>query len=207
MKVRVVAAIAIVTCFALFFQNCGMQVRFASVDGKLMAKQVSENDPEALMIEGDNSEQLLESDVPLTPSSPSPSPSPSASPSPEPTAQPSATPEATATPDAPGKSGDPKPTSTPDEANNDEGEDETALEYVCVLEGPGRSVLLGFLDDAVAATKSTPDTICTTQRGCELANEKFAVKEALKRAYCKNNPNVRHATEDVLRQLIGLPAE
>ncbi len=168
MTYRVLAALAVVVCFAVFFQNCGMNVRFANMDGKLLAKNVSDDD-------GDNGGQG----------------DPDESPTPEPSASPTATPGESPSPSA-------SPTATPLEG------DGGPLTFVCVLEGPGRSVLLGYLEEELVASGNTPDTICTTKRGCEdIVSLKFDVKEAWEREYCSHNKHVRQADEATLRLLIG----
>lgn len=76
--------------------------------------------------------------------------------------------------------------------------------FVCILEGPGRSVVLGYADEQMAVSKSTPATICTTERGClEIAAAKFSVKEAVHRSYCDHSKNVVVADEATLQRLIS----
>ena len=174
-KFRVLAALAVVVCFAVFFQNCGMNMRFANMDGKLLAKSVQADDVNN--DDGDNNE-LGE-----------PSPTPSATPGDQ--GEPSPSPSAT-----PGDSPSPTPTATADDGG--------PLTFVCVLEGPGQSVLLGYLDEALSASGNTPDTVCTTKRGCEeIVSQKFNVKEAVERDYCDHNKHVVKTDEATLRLLIG----
>ena len=75
-----------------------------------------------------------------------------------------------------------------DTADDDEGEHK----YICILDGPGKSVRLGFLNDQLSPNGRTPQTICMSKSACEdLVSEKFDVKEAARRGFCPDkNPHV-----------------
>lgn len=71
-------------------------------------------------------------------------------------------------------------------------------EYVCILDGPGNSVRLGIVSEALQAVGHTPTTLCMSQSAClQIANQKFVVKAAVKRGYCNgHNPNVIQISDE-----------
>lgn len=72
--------------------------------------------------------------------------------------------------------------------------------YVCILEGPGKSVKLGLgQDDKAGGQNKIPRVLCMSQNAClNIASQVFGVKGPEKRGYCKlpqGNPHVFHITD------------
>jgi len=83
---------------------------------------------------------------------------------------------------------------------NDNTEEESPTgEFVCILDGPGKSVKLGLIDGDLQGKNAVPSVVCMTERACgQIVARAFAVKSAEKRGYCKidsGNPNVIHMTD------------
>ncbi|MEK6555464.1 MAG: hypothetical protein AABZ31_09500 [Bdellovibrionota bacterium] len=85
---------------------------------------------------------------------------------------------------------------------HDHGRPSGDLVYQCILDGPGKSVRAGFISDNLANNGRTPDSICTTQAGCELIGEFLPLKEIVARGSCKNNPHVVHLSVEQISALI-----
>ena len=184
-KIRLVAVALLVLSCAVFFQNCGMQVRFGTPEGKLVSKAASTGEINDLVNgestdsnnlgDGDGTEILVVS-TPIQGGADS-------RPSPAPTAV----------------SARPSPGQESDAGAGKGGE----LKYVCVLNGPGKSLLLGFIDEKLIGQNSTPDTVCTTKYACEeIASKEFDVKQALYRANCEANKHVVKMTEETMEALV-----
>lgn len=85
-------------------------------------------------------------------------------------------------------------------------DDSEALDYVCVLAGPGKSQLLGFLAEHLVSQNSTPDTVCTSKSAClDIVSEFFEVKGVEKRGYCgqRGNPHVVRLNSEKISLLMS----
>lgn len=155
---------------------------------------------------------------------PAASPTPPSTPSMPPVAMPPAPPAPPVMP-SPGMS--PTPTPAPaappvvivpppvvDRDHDDEvehEEDEHEMEdadhsYVCILQGPGKSVKVGIVSDLLGGGSSAAASVCMSKRAClELMSQKFAVKAAEKRGYCPaKNPNaVNMSDAEIKAKLLG----
>lgn len=77
--------------------------------------------------------------------------------------------------------------------------------YICILEGPGKSVRLGFDSEQLVAVGQTPQVVCTTQRACEeIVSQAFEVKTVAKRGFCGKNPHTHSLSEADIAELLGL---
>lgn len=86
----------------------------------------------------------------------------------------------------------------------DEVEEQLADEdrsYICILEGKGKSVRLGFIEDDIKENGRTPQTVCMTKKAClEIVSRRYKVLSAEKRGYCPDkNPKVVNFSEDNVR--------
>jgi hypothetical protein len=83
------------------------------------------------------------------------------------------------------------------------------LQSICILEGPGRSVRLGLINDELAAVGQTPRVVCTTERACsEIVSKKFDVKSSERRGFCNGqNPHVVRLNENEISNLINADNE
>lgn len=77
------------------------------------------------------------------------------------------------------------------------------LVYHCILDGPGKSVRAGYINEALGNNGRTPDSICTSKAGCELIGEYLPVKEISVSGTCKNNPHVIHLTLQQINSLVN----
>lgn len=112
-------------------------------------------------------------------------------------------------PNRPGKNPDVAKGKKCDNSNrpkeNVDSEDGGEKLFVCVLEGPGRSQLLHFENDAFNSRVSMPQAVCTTKFACEsLVSQKFSVKLAHKRGACGRNPHMVTLSELEIMSLLGL---
>ena len=95
----------------------------------------------------------------------------------------------------------------PVEHDDDEHEMEDAdHSYVCILQGPGKSVKVGIVSDLLGGGSSAAASVCMSKRAClELMSQKFPVKAAEKRGYCPaKNPNaVNMSDAEIKAKLLG----
>ncbi|MBK7890757.1 MAG: hypothetical protein IPJ84_07895 [Bdellovibrionales bacterium] len=99
----------------------------------------------------------------------------------------------------------------PPPVEHDEDEHEHEMEdadhsYVCILQGPGKSVKVGIVSDLLGGGSSAAASVCMSKRAClELMSQKFAVKAAEKRGYCPaKNPNaVNMSDAEIKAKLLG----
>lgn len=81
---------------------------------------------------------------------------------------------------------------------NSSKDDAQQTRFICVLEGHGRSIHLGFADNKFVAKNATPLSVCMTKYACEsLVTKKLVVKSAEKTGFCKlnGNPHVIHMND------------
>lgn len=76
--------------------------------------------------------------------------------------------------------------------------------YVCILEGPGKSVKLGMSTEGVLRGQNKiPQVLCMSKNAClNIASQAFGVKGPYFRGYCKlpqHNPHVTHITDAELQ--------
>lgn len=87
----------------------------------------------------------------------------------------------------------------PGAGNNGNSDDYTG-NYVCILEGPGKSVKLGMSVEGVPRGQNKiPQVLCMSKNAClNIASQAFGVKGPYFRGYCKlpqHNPHVTHITD------------
>ncbi len=80
----------------------------------------------------------------------------------------------------------------PDKDEDDTDDDVDNANYICILEGPGKSVRLGYSGGGLVEVGSTPSVVCMTKSAClNIVSQKFEVKGPEKRGFCPNkNPHV-----------------
>ena len=90
------------------------------------------------------------------------------------------------------------------EPDDDDDENSGPRHFICILEGSGKSQKLALVEDALLAQTSAVHTVCTTERGClDIASQKFEVKSAEFRGYCKNGgADSVSLSEDQLQSVI-----
>ncbi len=98
------------------------------------------------------------------------------------------------------------PGQTPPGLNNNPGHSNTeGGYYVCILDGPGKSVKMGIATQ-LQGQNPIPGVVCVTRHGClEIASQYFTVKGPEFRGYCKlphGNPHVSHMTDAELQKKI-----
>lgn len=58
--------------------------------------------------------------------------------------------------------------------------------YICILEGPGKSIKLGLRPNALAAGTTADQAVCMSRNAClNIASKAFSVKMAHSRGFCK----------------------
>lgn len=64
--------------------------------------------------------------------------------------------------------------------------------YICILEGPGKSIRLAYAANGLYGKVGTPQVVCMSENAClNIASQHFDVKLAAKRGFCPNkNPHV-----------------
>lgn len=76
--------------------------------------------------------------------------------------------------------------------------------FVCILEGPGKSIKLGQIT-TLGGQHKIPQVLCMTRVAClDIASQAFEVKGPEFRGYCKpkGNPHVVHVTDAELQAKI-----
>ncbi|MCB0392282.1 MAG: hypothetical protein KDD58_13400 [Bdellovibrionales bacterium] len=104
------------------------------------------------------------------------------------------------------KSDPPKENKEPKTAKDPSGKecDKSKASYICILEGPGKSIRIGLINSTLAENGQTPETICMSKTACEeIIDQKFVVKSAETRGFCKGkNPHVHHLTDEEIQTLV-----
>ena len=90
------------------------------------------------------------------------------------------------------------------EGEEDDSEEPRFGQYICLLDGPGRSIRLGLVESKAAAQHGVPSSLCMTKFACEtLVAEKFKVKMALESVQCeKKKAHVIHIDDAGLSTLL-----
>lgn len=90
-----------------------------------------------------------------------------------------------------------------DDESSDDSSTEDAKDYICILEGNGKSIRLGIDGRDLQEVNNTPKTVCMSEASClQIAKTKLRVKSAEKRGYCKGNSP--HVVILDMQQMIGL---
>ena len=91
-----------------------------------------------------------------------------------------------------------------DEDSEQEPTPEGDKNFICILEGPGKSVRLGFINDKFAEHGKTPGVVCMSEKACnEQVSRVFNVKGPHKRGFCPDrNPHVLTMTYDQIKAMI-----
>lgn len=72
--------------------------------------------------------------------------------------------------------------------DKDKGVADKSQSYVCVLDGSGQSVKLAYVDNKLVGKNATANDLCMSVNACErIVSQKFKVKQAAFRGFCKNN--------------------
>jgi hypothetical protein len=187
------------------FQNCGNNMSFQQ-DGALVAKADVDTNGDGIPDDptsddsnntDDNTDGGLNPGDGSPPVYPTPRP-PGASPSPSPA--PGTPPGASPTP-RPGYGGgghddDDDHDHDDKDCDNDDGHhgdgdhsgSSSKAAFVCILEGPGKSVKLGLRTSSLAAGNSADQAVCMSQNAClNIASKAFSVKMADRRGFCKHS--------------------
>lgn len=86
----------------------------------------------------------------------------------------------------------------------DDREDEDGS-YVCILDGPGKSVKLAVSDQSAQGQNAVPGVVCMSAHACsDIVSQKMKVKGPERRGYCKagGNPHVVHLSDDQITALL-----
>ncbi len=92
--------------------------------------------------------------------------------------------------------------------DDSDSDDDSAVEsdhgYVCILEGPGSSVRVGF-DEELVVVGSTIKEVCMSEHAClDIVSQKFSVKSAERRGFCPNkNKHVVEINDADIEELIS----
>lgn len=90
-----------------------------------------------------------------------------------------------------------------DKETDDDSSMDGAKDYICVLEGNGKSSRLGIDGRDLQEVNNTPKTVCMSEASClQIVKTKLRVKSAEKRGYCKGNSP--HIVNLEMQQVIGL---
>lgn len=168
----------------LGFQNCSNSMSFSGA-GELVAKAGStETDIETILDDGP---------INVGDGAPLPTPAPT-SPTP-----PSTRPPSHSDPDRDHVGNDDEDCDDDEnsDSSNPRGNTLNALRYVCVLEGPGHSIKVGFSEGVLAGQVSTPKDVCMTESAClNIISTKFEVKAVKQAGFCNGkNPHVIPMTD------------
>lgn len=190
----------------LAFQNCGNNMSFEQ-DGSLVAKADEDTNGDGIpddptSDDPNNSDDDSDDDGGLNPGDGSPPQYPSPTPRPPgagPTPAPGTPPVASPTP-RPSYGGggghhdddDDKDCKDRDRdynggnGGNHVGSTSSSTNFICILEGPGKSVKLGLRPSALAGGTSADQAVCMSQNAClNIASKAFSVKMADRRGFCK----------------------
>ncbi len=178
----------------LAFQNCGNSMSFQQ-DGSLVAK--ADEDTNGDGIPDDPSAD----DGNLNPGDGAPpvgaTPRPGASPSPDPRATPRA--RDTAAVDATtmimmtmkiAKTDRARDDDDRDHSDDDDDDDyrttATGASFVCILDGPGKSIKIGHRSADLAGGNAADSAVCMSENAClGIASKVFSVKQAERRGFCE----------------------
>ena len=186
----------------LAFQNCGNNMSFQQ-EGSLVAKADEDTNgdgiPDDPTSDDPNNNDDSDDDGGLNPGDGSPYPSPTPrSPGASPTPAPRTPSGASPTP-RPGYGGgghndddhdhgddDDKDCDNKDRDSGNHAGSSSAATFICILEGPGKSVKLGLRPNSLAAGTSADQAVCMSQNAClNIASKAFSVKMADRRGFCK----------------------
>ena len=83
-------------------------------------------------------------------------------------------------------------------------DDSSERMYVCVLEGPGNSIKLGFLQNVLEPKNGTPQDVCMTEHACEdIVSQVFAIKGPAARGFCPGrNPHVVSLSDSEIQSYV-----
>lgn len=159
-------AVAIVVSF----QNCG-QNQFSSLSDGTSAKASGQSPATGGLVPMDNSDgdngSLGQGILVDDGGAPTPSPSPAASPGPRPSPTPGGTPAASPTPVVHGHGHD----------GHDDVESDGDDLNLCVVEGPGRSMRIGYSEEHLGETRGAPHDVCMSKHACiDIVGRSFKVK-------------------------------
>lgn len=76
-----------------------------------------------------------------------------------------------------------------DGRDDDKDDSKSAMSYVCILEGPGKSVKLSYVaDEGAWGDESASQAACMSKNAClNIASKAFNVKSAESRGFCKSS--------------------
>lgn len=90
------------------------------------------------------------------------------------------------------------------DGEDDEEDSDGSGKYICILEGSGKSIRLGYSGGGLVEIGQTPKVVCMSQNAClNIVSQKFSVKGPEERGFCPNkNPHVIHLTDSQLSDLL-----
>jgi hypothetical protein len=79
-----------------------------------------------------------------------------------------------------------------DDSRDSDHDSEKGRNFVCVIDGNGKSVTLALVSATLQGKVGTPRDVCMTEKAClEIVSKSFEVKGAERRGFCPDkNPNV-----------------
>ena len=86
-------------------------------------------------------------------------------------------------------------------------DDEKQRHYICIIEGPGKSQKIGYINNVILVKEGTPSTVCMTRRACEeIIAVSFNVKAAKHSGYCGKNKHTIQLSDEKLMELLDIVA-
>lgn len=77
--------------------------------------------------------------------------------------------------------------------------------FVCVVEGPGKSHKVAYVNDAILSKVGTPADICMSEKACtDIVSQALVVKGPEKRGFCPDkNPHVVNFSDLEIQNLVN----
>lgn len=77
--------------------------------------------------------------------------------------------------------------------------------FVCVVEGPGKSHKVAYMNDAIISKVGTPADICMSEKACtDIISQAMVVKGPEKRGFCPDkNPHVVNFSDVEIQNLVN----
>ncbi len=93
-----------------------------------------------------------------------------------------------------------------DDKDVDNDKNMTGLNYICILDGPGKAVHLGYTDSSLVTDSTAVDSVCMSKLACTtLVSTKFKVQEAAFRGFCKNANHAIQLTDSQVSTILAAP--
>lgn len=80
-----------------------------------------------------------------------------------------------------------------------------ALHYVCILDGPGQSVKVGYQEEHLVGQVSTPHNVCMSKHAClNILSAAFSVQGPAYRGFCKErSPQIMVLSDQQIADLVA----